>query len=197
MIIEGILAQIPQYPSWGAKKNSRGKNTVWFGYKATLAVSTQSQYIVHLHVASAFAADISLVIPTVRKVHKLTQQAQPANYYSFDKGYNAVALYEELHQLNHEPIIALKRVPENGGEVDKYFTPTCFLEHSYHYDSFDKRYGVLKFVRPENHCRECPLQNQGLCQKVIKVKQMIDPRKYNHPERRTLHGNACAINLAV
>lgn len=185
MTTEAILAQVPSYPSWGVKKNSQGKNYFWFGYKATLAVSSSSQYILHLHVASAFAADVSLAIPTVRKVHELTRQTQPNNYYLFDKGYDASALYEEVHQLNHEPIISLKKVPKNVGEVNDHFTPTCLLEYSYRYDSYDKRYGALKFSRPEMHCRECPLKREGLCQQVIKIKQMNDPRKYNHPARGT------------
>lgn len=186
MPTETILEQIPTYPSWGVKKNSQGKNNYWFGHKATLAVSSNSQYILHMHIASAFAADVSLAIPTIRKVDALTKAARPVNDYLFDKGYDANAIYEELHHLGHEPIIALKKVPDNNGEVDAHFTPTCLLEHSYRYDSFDKRYGALKFLRPEAHCRECPLQHEGLCQKVIKVKQMNDPRKYNHPARGTL-----------
>ncbi|MBM7708289.1 transposase, partial [Enterococcus lemanii] len=91
----------------------------------------------------------------------------------------------ELHALDLEPIIPLKSVPKNDGEVDAFYAPTCLLEHSYKYDSYDRRYGAIKYVQPKSHCKTCPLQHEGLCQKVIKIKQMNDPRKYNHPARGT------------
>ncbi|MGX7015059.1 transposase [Vagococcus silagei] len=46
-----------------------------------------------------------------------------------------------------------------------------------------ERYNALKFVRPEPRCRDCPLQHEGLCQKVIKIKQSRDYLRYNYPAR--------------
>lgn len=185
MTTEEILATIPAYASWGVKKNSQGKNYFWFGYKGSLAVSTQSQYILNLHIASAFSSDVSLAIPTIRKTAAECTPKKEATYFSLDKGYDAKEIYQELHSLEMEPIIPLKSVPKNEGEVDAHYAPTCLLEYSYRYDSYDKRYGALKYVRPKEHCKDCPLQHEGMCQKVIKIKQMNDPRKYNHPARGT------------
>src|SRR5699024_5809237 len=185
MTTEEILATIPAYASWGVKKNSQGKNYLLSGYKATLAVFTHSQYILNLHIASAFSSDVSWAIPTIRKTVAKCTPKKEMTYFSLDKGYDAKEIYQELHSLEMEPIIPLKSVPKNEGEVDAHYAPTCLLEYSYRYDSYDKRYGALKYVRPQGQCKNCPLQHEGMCQKVIKIKQMNDPRKYNHPARGT------------
>ncbi len=193
MSTEEILATIPTYPSWGVKKNSKGKNTYWFGYKATLAVTTQSQYILQMLISSAFTADVSVVIPVIRKTHELTHSFKTEDHYHegkhhgcLDKGYDAQAIYEEMHEVHIEPIIDMKQLAENDGEIDENCAPTCLLEYGYSYDSYDKRYNALKYIRPEAHCRECPLRNEGLCQKVIKIKQETSSRMYNRPARGTL-----------
>lgn len=185
MTTKEILEMIPTYASWGVKKNSKGKNDFWFGYKGTLAVSTKSQYILCMDIASAFASDVSLAIPTIRKTAQWLQKKKERTYFSFDKGYDAKEIYQELHALDLEPIIPLKSVPKNDGEVDAFYAPTCLLEHSYKYDSYDRRYGAIKYVQPKSHCKDCPLQHEGMCQKVIKIKQLNDPRKYNHTARGT------------
>lgn len=185
MTTKEILDTIPSYPSWGVKKNSKGKNYFWFGYKGSLAVSTKSQYIIDMKIASAFASDVSLAIPSIREAAGQLRPKKESYYFSLDKGYDAKEIYQELHSLEIEPIIALKSKVKNDGEVDEHYAPTCLLEHSYKYDSYDHRYGALKFVQPKAYCRDCPLQHEGMCQKVIKIKQMNDPRKYNHPARGT------------
>ena len=43
--LETLRIGVPLEPNWGIKKNSEGKNTFWFGFKAHLAVGTSSQYI--------------------------------------------------------------------------------------------------------------------------------------------------------
>lgn len=65
---------------------------------------------------------------------------------------------------------------------DKHFAPTCFREHSYRYDSYDAKYETLKYTRPKE-CVDCPLANEGICQKVYKVKITTDLRKYTAPAR--------------
>lgn len=85
-----------------------------------------------------------------------------------DKGYDAKDIYTEAHNSGQEPITALKRQAKHNGEVDDHYAPTCFRVHSYEYDSYDKRYGALKYVRPEAHCRECPLKNVGCVKKSIR-----------------------------
>ncbi|MGE7624687.1 transposase, partial [Viridibacillus sp. NPDC096237] len=41
-----LWQEAPIAPMWGIKKNSEGKNLAWYGFKAHLAVSTKSQYII-------------------------------------------------------------------------------------------------------------------------------------------------------
>ena len=78
------------------------------------------------------------------------------------------------------PIISVMSLNLVG--FDKHFAPTCVREHSYRYDSFDTKYETLKYTRPKE-CRDCPLANDGLCQKVYKVKITTDLRKYTAPAR--------------
>ncbi|MCT1902554.1 transposase [Oceanobacillus sojae] len=60
--------------------------------------------------------------------------------------------------------------------------PTCLREHSYKYDSFDPKYETLKYTRPKE-CSDCPLANEGICQKVYKIKITTDLRRYTAPAR--------------
>lgn len=183
MSTEKLFNELTSHPSWGVKVNSQGKNSFWFGYKGHFAVSNTSQYLLAVETTSASIADVSLAIPLIRK---LTQFKLPRCHLLMDKGYDASAVYDEAHRLNFEPIIDIRKLPTNHGEVDQFSTPTCLIEESYKYDSFDKRYDALKFTRPETRCRDCPLQHEGLCQKVIKIKQCNDFRQYNKPARGTL-----------
>lgn len=182
MSTAAILDSLPVYPSWSGKKNSQGKTTYWFGYKGHYAVSTESQYLLASLFTSAFVADMNIAIPLMRQVASL---GLSDCHIMMDKGYDAAAIYEEAHDLSFEPIIDHKKPPEGDGEFDAFFAPTCLLEYGYKYDSFDKRYDALKFVKPETNCRDCPLQHEGMCQKVIKIKQTTDVRRYAHPARGT------------
>ena len=182
MTTERIAQELPIVPQWGIKVNSKGKNIFWHGYKAHLAVSTKSQYVLSARLTSAHVADVSVAIPLMRDMKRLS----PTNrHVLLDKGYDARAIYEEAHALSLEPIIPLKRNAKNDGEWTEDFAPTCFIAEGYTYDSFDSRYGALKFRKPKERCKICPLKKDGLCQKVIKIKQLTDPRKFNHPARGT------------
>lgn len=182
MPLNELLDELPIYPSWGVKANSQNKHNYWFGYKSHYAISVNTQYMVASITTSAHVADVSIAIPLMKK---MTNLGIKDTFVLMDKGYDATAIYEQAHSLTFEPIIEMKQGPKNDGEIDQYYRPTCLLEHSYQYDSFDKRYGALKFMRPETHCRDCPLRNEGLCQKVIKIKQSEDLRKYSQPSRGT------------
>lgn len=179
MTLKEIRQELPIYPSWGVKTNSQGKHNYWFGYKTHCAVT---QYILAGITTSAFVADVSVAIPLMMKVADLGIEDTMV---LMDKGYDAHSIWEKARELKLEPIIELKRVPKNDGEIDRFYAPTCLLEYSYKYDSFDKRYSALKFTKPETHCRDCPLRNEGLCQTVIKIKQSDNFRKYSQPARGT------------
>ena len=182
MATEAIKQELPIAPQWGIKVNSKGRNVFWHGYKAHLAVTTNSQYLLSSILTSAHVADLSVAVPLMRTLKSFGMRN---NHVLFDKGYDVKALYEESHALGFKPIIPLKRVAKSDGEWTTDYAPTCLMEEGYVYDSFDKRYGALKFTLPEKRCRSCPLQDEGLCQKVIKIKQQADPRKFNHPARST------------
>ncbi|WP_258082374.1 transposase [Enterococcus mundtii] len=160
--------------------NSKGRNVFWHGYKAHLAVTAGSQYILSAVLTSAHIADISMAIPLMREIKKLGVQDV---HVLFDKGYDALNVYEKAHSLGLEPIIPLKRDTKSDGERNADYAPTCLIEEAYKYDNLDHRYGALKYIRPEARCAQCPLQHEGMCQKVIKIKQKTNPRQYSHPAR--------------
>jgi transposase len=104
-------------------------------------------------------------------------------YGTLDAGYDYEAIYTQLHRMKAKAIIAYNK--RNEGELlgfDEHFAPTCVWEHSYRYDSFDEKYGTLKYTQP-SECKTCPLVHDSLCQKVYKIKMETDIRKYSAPGR--------------
>lgn len=177
-----LRSEIPQDPEWGIKKNSEGKNVFWYGYKAHLAVGTSSQYILQSLFSSGNLNDGKAAIPLLKGIQERVPLPS-LHYETMDAGYDYEPIYTEIHRMGHQAVIAYNKrnEPEPIG-FDKYFAPTCFREHSYHYDSFDKKYETLKYTRPKE-CKDCPLAHEGLCQKVYKVKITTDLRKYTAPAR--------------
>lgn len=177
-----LRAKIPQDPQWGVKKNSEGKNVFWYGYKAHLAVGTKSQYIFQSLFSSGNLNDGKAAIPLLKGIHE-NIPISTLRYDALDAGYDYEAIYTQIHRMGHQAVIAYNKrnEPEPIG-FDKHFAPTCVREHSYRYDSFDKKYETLKYTRPKE-CKDCPLANDGLCQKVYKVKITTDLRKYTAPAR--------------
>ncbi len=176
-----LLQEKPIEPQWGVKKNSDGKNTFWFGYKAHLAVSTKSQYIVAGMMSSGNLSDSKAAIPLLKKVAEvLPNQFTTA---ILDKGYDYEPIYRQILNQGMNPVIPyVKRRESELLGFDQHFRPTCVREHSYCYDSFDKKYQSLKFTRPKE-CATCPLRDDSLCQKVFKIKCETDIRKYTYPAR--------------
>lgn len=177
-----LRAEIPQEPQWGVKKNSEGKNVFWYAYKAHLAVGTESQYILQSLFSSGNLNDGKAAIPLLKGIDERVQLST-LRYETMDAGYDFEPIYTQVHRMGHQSVIAYNKrnEPEPVG-FDKHFAPTCFREHSYRYDSFDPKYETLKYTRPKE-CKECPLANEGLCQKVYKVKVTTDLRRYTAPAR--------------
>jgi len=176
-----LRAKVPQDPKWGVKKNSEGKHVFWYGYKGHLAVGTSSQYILQSLFSSGSMNDGKAAIPLLKGVNGLSLPT--LRYQTMDAGYDYDPIYEQVHRMGQQSVIAYNK--KNEGEpvgFDKHFAPTCFREHSYRYDSFDAGYETLKFTRP-NECRDCPLKNEGICQKIYKVKITTDLRRYTAPAR--------------
>lgn len=164
------------------KKNSEGKNVFWFGYKGHLAAGASSQYILQATFSSGNLNDGKMAIPLLKGIH--AHLSLPSLLYqTMDAGYDYEPVYEQVHRMGQRSVIAYNK--RNEGELlgfDKYFAPTCFREHSYRYDSFDAKYETLKYTSPKE-CSDCPLANEGICQKVYKVKITTDLRKYAAPAR--------------
>jgi transposase len=178
--LEELRSEMPVEPAWGIKKNSEGKNEFWYGYKAHLAVGSKSQYILQSIMSSGNLNDGKAAIPLLKGIQQLPLSIQ---YGSMDAGYDFVPIYQQLFRMDAHSIIAYNK--RGGGEIvgyDQHFAPTCVREHSYRYDSYDKTYKSLKFVRPKE-CKDCPLAKDSLCQKVYKVRIETDLRKYTAPAR--------------
>lgn len=179
--LEELRCEIPQDPEWGIKKNSEGKNVFWYGYKAHLAVGATSQYILQSLFSSGSLNDGKAAIPLLKGVHRLP--ISTLRYETMDAGFDFEAIYKQIHQMGHQAVIAYnKRNESEPIGFDKHFAPTCVREHSYRYDSFDKKHETLKYTQPKE-CKDCPLANDGLCQKVYKVKITTDLRRYTAPAR--------------
>lgn len=176
-----LRAEVPQAPKWGIKKNSEGQNVFWFGYKGHLAVGTSSQYILQALFSSGSLNDGKAAIPLLKGIHEHINL--PLRYETMDAGYDYEPIYEQVHRMGQQSVIAYNK--RNEGELlgfDKHFAPTCFREHSYRYDSFDAKYETLKYTRPKE-CSDCPLAKEGICQKIYKVKITTDLRRYTAPAR--------------
>lgn len=177
-----LRTEVPRDPQWGVKKNSEGKNVYWYGYKGHLAVGTTSQYILQSLFSSGSLNDGKAAIPLLKGID--TCLPLPfMNYQTMDAGYDYAPIYEQVYQMGNQSVIAYNK--KNERELlgfDKNFAPTCFREHSYRYDSFDATYETLKYTRPKE-CTDCPLANEGICQKVYKVKITTDLRRYTAPAR--------------
>lgn len=176
-----LRSEVPQDPRWGIKKNSEGKNVYWYGYKGHLAVGTSSQYILQSLFSSGSLNDGKAAIPLLKGIHQLP--LPQLRYQTMDAGYDYEAIYTQVHHMGQQSIIAYNKrnEPEPVG-FNKHFAPTCFREHSYRYDSYDAKYKTLKYTHPKE-CQDCPLVNEGLCQKVYKVKITQDLRRYTAPAR--------------
>lgn len=180
--LETLRTDVPIQPNWGIKKNSEGKNTFWFGFKAHLAVGSSSQYILQSLMSSASLNDGKAAIPLLKGLQERLSTLN-IRYGTLDAGYDYEAIYKQLHQMNAKAIIAYNK--RNEGEslgFDENFAPTCVREHSIRYDSFDEKYETLKYTQPLE-CKTCPLANDSLCQKVYKIKIETDIRKYSAPGR--------------
>jgi len=182
---EELLAEMPQYPSTGAKGDPRGTGRVmyWYGYKANLLVDTQSQYIVNGLFCSAHVHDQRLAIVLLKRL-KQKLPTLKVKHVLADKGYDSYPVYRQARELGAFALIPLihrlkKLVLPEG--MDENYSPLCEKGHAYRYDSFDAKYETLKYTRPKE-CGACPLQDKG-CQKVHKIRIEKDIRLHTFPAR--------------
>src|SRR5690625_1760527 len=180
--LSDLRVEIPQDPKWGVKKNSHGKNVFWFGYKGHLAVGTSSQYILQSLFSSGNLNDGKAAIPLLKGINERLSLSN-LRYQTMDAGYDYEPIYKQVYRMGQQSVIAYnKRNESEPIGFDKHFAPTCFREHSYRYDSYDAKYETLKYTQPKE-CSDCPLANEGICQKVFKMKITKDLRRYTAPAR--------------
>jgi transposase len=179
---EELLANMPQYPSTGAKGDPHrtGRTLYWYGYKANLLVDTQSQYIVAGLLSSAHLNDQR---PAVVLLKHLKERFPHLNvgHILADKGYDSLPVYQQIVAMGALPLIQFIRHTEIPDGMDEYFHPICKAGHSYCYDSYDPRYKTIKFTCPKE-CSDCPVQAKG-CQKVHKIRIETDLRRHTAPAR--------------
>lgn len=173
---------MPLDPKWGVKKNSEGKHAYWFGFKGHFAVETKTQFILHSMISSGSLNDGKAAIPLLKGIQKIHPYFH-LNFAFMGAGYDYDPIYDQIHRMKGYSIIAYNKKRESDPiGFDANFAPTCVREHSYRYDSFDKKYQPLKYTCPKE-CKECPLAKEFLCQKVYKVKIETDLRRYSAPAR--------------
>lgn len=134
--------------------------------------------------SSGNLSDSKLAIPLLKKLDSIgNDQFQLV---IFDAGYDYEPIYCQALSQTMRVVIPynVRREGEFIG-FDEHYHPTCVREHSYRYDSFDKKCNTLKFTRPKE-CVTCPLREDSLCQKVFKIKCDTDVRKFTYPTRGTL-----------
>ncbi len=177
-----LRSKVPRGPEWGIKKNSEGKNEFWYGYKGHLAVGATSQYILQSLFSSGNLNDGKAAIALLKGLDERLSLPH-LRYQTMDAGYDYEPIYEQVYRMRQQSVIAYnKRNESEPIGFDQHFAPTCFREHSYRYDSYDAKYETLKYTRPKE-CIDCPLANEGICQKVFKMKITKDLRKHTAPAR--------------
>lgn len=196
-----LRSAVPLDPKWGIKKNSEGKNVFWFGYKGHFAVGTKSQYILQSFFSSGNLNDGKAAIPLLKGMQERLSELQ-ISFSTLDAGYDYPAIYQQIHRMGAQSVIAYNKKNESELEgFDKHFAPTCVREHSYRYDSYDTTYKTLKYTHPKE-CKDCPLAEDTLCQKVYKVKITTDLRRYTAPARgskawKTIYKQRSAVERVI
>jgi transposase len=154
----------------------------WYGYKLHFLVGTQNQYIFGSMLSSANLNDGKAAIPLLKQFQQRFPDFKSTDV-TIDAGYNHEPIYRQLHRMGIAGIIAYnrRREPTPIG-CDEHFSPVCIKQHSYRYDSYDAKYETIKYTSPKE-CEACPFAAQCECQKVYKIKNTDDLRRYCAPAR--------------
>lgn len=181
--LEEMLEALPIEPAWGRKNDTRNNSFKWFGYKVHLAVDCKSQYILASLFSAGNMSDSRIAVPLIRLLKERCPML-PTKHLVMDAGYDYESVYKTARSIQTWALIDNNSCYAKPGEgEDSDFRPLCPQGHAYKYDSFDAKYETLKYVRPENSCKSCPLASEGVCQKVRKIKVQTNVRKYTVPAR--------------
>lgn len=101
--LEAMLAELPRACDIGGKKNSRGHDNYWRGYKLHLDVA-DGQIPISAVLTSASVHDSQVAIPLMT----MTTARVEYLYELMDSAYDAGPIHAHSRQLNHAPIIAVQ-----------------------------------------------------------------------------------------
>lgn len=175
-----LLAAMPRHASKCAKKNSKGRLTSWYGYKANVLVDTDSQYVLSGVLSSAHLNDQRMAVLLLKGL-RLKYPTLPVKHVLADKGYDSTPIYTLTRSLGAYPVIDLIHKTDPPEGMNRDFRPVCKEGHAYRYDSFDSKYETLRYTLP-SECKHCPFAKEG-CQKVFKIRLETDVRKHTYPAR--------------
>jgi transposase len=175
-----LVAALPRQASLCAKKNSKGRLTTWYGYKASVLVDTDSQYVLSGVLSSAHLNDQRMAVLLLKGL-PVKYPTLPVKHVLADKGYDSTPIYELTRSLGAYPVIDLIHKTDPPEGMNRDFSPVCKEGHAYRYDSFDAKYQTLRYTRP-SACKDCPFAEDG-CQKVFKIRLKADVRKHTYPAR--------------
>lgn len=115
-----MIADLPQTCDSGAKKNSKGQEQCWRGYKLHLDVA-DGQIPISAILTSASVHDSQVAVPLMR----LTSQRVTYCYDLMDAAYDADQLLAESRALNHVPIVGnnKRRGTRTPSQCPKIFPP--------------------------------------------------------------------------
>jgi hypothetical protein len=118
--LDAMLAGLPRQCDIGAKKNSRGHDQYWRGYKLHLDVA-DGQIPISALLTSASVHDSQAAIPLMT----MTSQRVQYLYDLMDSAYDADEIHQHSRQLKHVPIIAVhsRRGTKKPSKLPKVFPP--------------------------------------------------------------------------
>ena len=147
---EEALGELPRVCDWGAKKDRRGKEQWWRGYKLHLDVCDPGLPL-NAQTTSASLHDSQVAIPMARE----TARRVTALYEVMDSAYAAPAIEQVVRELGHVPIIDLHSSRKQQGETFDPATARRYHERTV----VERAYSRLKdsfgarFVRVRGHAK--------------------------------------------
>jgi transposase len=175
-----LLAALPRHAARCDKKNTKGRMTSYYGFKANLLVDTDCQYILSGLWSSANPNDQRMAVILLKGL-LLKFPLLHVKHVLGDKGYDCAAIYQLIRSLGAYPTIPMIHHKDPPKGMNSDYNPVCSQGHAYRYDSFDAKYETLKYTQP-SQCKDCPLLGSG-CQKVFKIRIQTDLRKHTYPAR--------------
>jgi transposase, IS5 family len=169
---------------WGSKKDSKGNQLTWFGYKLHLAVDPKSECPVDLKLTPASVSDGELALPFIKELAGLGYLSK---YYIMDAGYDWNDIYQTIFEVyKGQAIIPLnprnEKQPPTGLDFDG--TPICSAGYRMIY------WGDGKFRCPHILGKvDCPFGSNWCSSSnyghTVKIKVKDDPRRFSSPHRNS------------